>query len=105
MSRVRSRGTSPELFVRSLIHRLGYRFRLHAAILPGSPDLVFASRKKVIFVRGCFWHGHRGCRKARMPQSNREYWFNKIERNRKREIAVRRVLERRNWEHLIVCEC
>lgn len=105
MSRIRSRDTIPELFVRSLTHRLGYRFRLQGINLLGRPDLVFASRQKVIFVHGCFWHGHQGCDRARIPQSHREYWLGKIERNRKRDRAVGRLLLRRDWERLVVWEC
>jgi DNA mismatch endonuclease, patch repair protein len=79
MSRIRGKDTVPELKVRSLIHKLGYRFRLHSKTLPGKPDLVFPSRKKIVFVHGCFWHAHSGCPKGRPPKSNLDYWLNKLE--------------------------
>lgn len=85
MSRVRNKDTSPEKIVRTTVHRLGYRFRLHRNDLPGKPDLVFPSRHKVIFVHGCFWHGHQCKRGNRLPKTNQTYWFNKINRNIERD--------------------
>jgi DNA mismatch endonuclease (patch repair protein) len=104
MSLVRSKDTKPELRVRRLVHGLGYRYRLHKAELPGKPDLVFASRRKVIFVHGCFWHGHR-CRLGRMPKSSVGYWRNKIGTNQGRDKRTQRRLRRLGWKCLTVWEC
>lgn len=105
MSRIRGKDTSPELKVRSLLHNLGYRYRLHSKKLPGCPDLVFSSRKKVIFIHGCFWHGHKGCKKGRLPKSRLEYWEPKIKANRKRDAANARKLKRDEWNVLVVWQC
>ena len=105
MSRVRSQGTKPELIVRSLTHRLGYRFRLYKKDLPGAPDLVFPARTKVIFVHGCFWHGHSCKRGARLPQTNTEYWLKKITRNKARDQSHRRQLRQLGWSVLVLWEC
>src|ERR1051325_5580018 len=86
MRAVKSRNTTPELAVRSLAHRMGYRFRLHRDNLPGKPDLVFSGLRKVIFVHGCCWHGHTCARGARIPKENREYWLKKISSNRLRDL-------------------
>ncbi len=96
MSQIRSKDTKPELAVRSLVHRMGYRFRLHARNLPGTPDLVFSSRRKVIFVHGCFWHGH-ACQKGRRPQTRAAFWNEKIDNNRKRDRKSRRQLKKLGW--------
>jgi DNA mismatch endonuclease (patch repair protein) len=104
MSQIRSKDTKPELAVRSLVHRMGYRFRLHARNLPGTPDLVFSSRRKVIFVHGCFWHGH-ACQKGRRPQTRAAFWNEKIDNNRKRDRKSRRQLKKLGWSSLIVWEC
>ena len=105
MRRVKGRDTTPELAVRRLVHRLGYRFRLQRKDLPGSPDLAFPSRKKVIFVHGCFWHDHSGCKRARIPQANREYWQRKISRNSERDKESVRQLRMMGWATLVVWEC
>jgi DNA mismatch endonuclease, patch repair protein len=105
MSRVRSTNTTPELKVRSLIHRLGYRFRLHDKKLPGKPDLAFPGRKKVIFVHGCFWHGHLGCTKGRLPKSNLATWRPKIARNRQRDEEQIKAIRALGWDALIVWQC
>lgn len=105
MSRVREKNTSPELKVRSLVHRLGYRFRLHRKDLPGKPDLVFPSRKKIIFVHGCFWHGHDCARGKREPKSNTEYWVEKIRRNTERDARHWSELKSLGWDALVVWEC
>jgi DNA mismatch endonuclease (patch repair protein) len=105
MRAVKSRNTAPELHVRRLVHGLGYRFRLHRKDLPGSPDLVFPGPKKVIFVHGCFWHGHSCARGARIPQTNTAYWTEKVARNRLRDKKVTRLLKGTGWRHLIVWEC
>jgi DNA mismatch endonuclease (patch repair protein) len=105
MSRVKGRDTKPELIVRSIVHRLGYRFRLHEKKLPGSPDLVLPRHRKVIFVHGCFWHGHRGCPRAGRPSTNREFWDRKIEGNMARDAANIKALRRENWKVLVVWQC
>lgn len=105
MSRVRSRDTRPEMTVRRLIHSLGYRYRLHRRDLPGSPDLVFPGRRKVIFVHGCFWHRHPGCRNCRMPKSKLEFWKPKLTANRKRDLANQRNLLKEGWGVFIIWEC
>lgn len=105
MRAVKSRDTKPEMAVRRLLHSMGYRYRLHRSGLPGKPDMVFGGRRKVIFVHGCFWHGHDCRRGARTPASNTAYWTTKIARNvaRDRETAAR--LADAGWATLIVWEC
>ncbi len=105
MSRVRSKDTKPELAVRRLIHGMGLRYRLHRRNLPGSPDLVFSSRRKVILVHGCFWHRHPGCKLARIPKSRTEFWIAKLEGNRTRDIKNQSLLAGLGWEYLVVWEC
>jgi len=105
MSRVKGRDTKPELLVRSIVHRLGYRFRLHGKGLPGKPDLVLARHRKVIFVHGCFWHGHAGCRRAARPSTNREFWDKKIDGNVERDAANMKALGRAGWKVLVVWQC
>lgn len=105
MRRIRSKDTAPEFIVRSLVHRLGYRYRLHRKNLPGHPDLVFPGRHKVIFVHGCFWHQHARCKSGRLPKSNLEYWTEKLERNKARDLANRRRLTRLGWRCLVIWEC
>jgi DNA mismatch endonuclease (patch repair protein) len=107
MARVRGKDTSPELFVRKLVHRLGFRYRLHVGKLAGRPDLVFGKRRKVIFVHGCFWHRHGdpGCKLARLPKSRLEYWVPKLEANASRDRANQLKLEREGWGCLVIWEC
>jgi DNA mismatch endonuclease (patch repair protein) len=105
MRQIRSKNTTPELTLRSLLHRLGYRFRLHRKDLPGKPDVVFPSRQKVIFVHGCFWHQHPGCREGRVPGSRRDYWEPKLNRNQSRDAASQAALEELGWRFLVVWEC
>lgn len=104
MSRVRRQHTKPELAVRRLLHRLGYRYRLHAKELQGRPDIVFRRRHAVIFVHGCFWHGH-DCPRAKLPQSNAAYWEAKVSRNRARDLAAEEALARGGWCVLTIWEC
>lgn len=104
MQSVRSKDTGPEMAVRSLLHKLGYRFRLHRKDLPGSPDIVFPSRKKVVFVHGCFWHGH-GCSKGKLPKSRIEYWQPKIARNSQRDAENILQLNNLGWNVLILWQC
>lgn len=107
MRRVRGKDTKPELMVRRLVHRLGYRFRLHRKDLPGKPDLVFPGRRKVIFVHGCFWHRHPEptCPLARLPKSRLEFWLPKLEANRERDVRNLRSLESLGWQALVIWEC
>ncbi|MEZ0471152.1 very short patch repair endonuclease [Luteimonas salinilitoris] len=104
MSRVRQRNTGPELVVRKLLHRLGYRFRLHRKDLPGSPDIVLPGRGAVVLVHGCFWHGHT-CRAGSMPKSRIDYWGPKITANRDRDKRQSRRLRALGWRVLTVWEC
>jgi DNA mismatch endonuclease (patch repair protein) len=94
MRAVRSEDTRPEMLIRRILHGLGYRYRLHDKTLPGKPDLVFTGRRKVVFVHGCFWHGHDCARGARVPKSNADYWTGKIGRNRERHDAACNVCSR-----------
>jgi len=105
MRAVKSKDTRPELMVRSLIHGLGYRFRLHRRDLPGTPDLAFPSRRLALFVHGCFWHGHDCKRGARMPKANNGYWVAKIDRNRQRDREAQLALESMGWGSCILWEC
>jgi DNA mismatch endonuclease (patch repair protein) len=91
--------------VRRLVHGLGYRYRLHGSGLPGRPDLVFRSRLKVVFVHGCFWHRHPGCKLARLPKSRLDFWEPKLERNRERDAEVMDSLQSLGWSALVVWEC
>jgi DNA mismatch endonuclease (patch repair protein) len=104
MSLIRSRNTRPEMFVRQSLHSSGLRYRLHGKNLPGRPDLVFASRKLVIFVNGCFWHGHK-CKIGHIPKSNSAFWAEKIFRNRSRDARTVRALRRSGWKVCLVWEC
>jgi DNA mismatch endonuclease (patch repair protein) len=105
MSRVRGKNTSPEIHVRKLIYRLGYRYRLQGRDLPGNPDIVFRVRMKVIFIHGCFWHGH-DCRAGNnRPMSNQSYWLPKLERTKGRDAANQAKLRDLGWNFLILWEC
>lgn len=105
MSRIRGRNTKPEFIVRSALHGAGFRFRIHVSSLPGRPDIVLRKHGAVIFVHGCFWHQHPGCRRAVLPKSNVEYWLPKLERNTKRFQEVRRTLRRLGWKVIVIWEC
>jgi DNA mismatch endonuclease (patch repair protein) len=104
MSRVKQKNTSPEMALRRALHALGYRYRLHSRDLPGSPDLVFPARRKVIFVHGCFWHGH-GCRWGKLPKSRLEYWQNKIATNQERDRVQLTQIRQAGWESMVVWQC
>jgi len=104
MAGIHSRHTKPELVVRRLVFSMGYRYRLHRKDLPGKPDLVFPSRKKVIFVHGCFWHLH-GCTTYRLPHSRRDYWLPKLEANKSRDAVHEEQLETMGWTVLTVWQC
>lgn len=105
MARIRSKDTKPELIVRREAHRLGYRFRLHRADLPGKPDLVFPKRRRVIFVHGCFWHSHTGCARAFRPATHREFWRAKLAANRQRDAKNEAELTGLGWRVLVIWEC
>lgn len=105
MAAVRSKDTKPEMLVRRLLHRSGYRFRLHRSDLPGKPDIVLSSRKKIIFVHGCFWHQHRHCSFSHVPKSNVSYWAPKLMRNRERDEEHIRALRAAGWKCRVVWEC
>ena len=105
MRAVRATNTAPEIAVRRLIHRMGYRFRLHRKDLPGKPDVVLPKLHKVVFVNGCFWHGHDCPRGARAPKTNPEYWSKKITGNRLRDRANTTALARIGWRATVVWEC
>lgn len=105
MSRVKGKNTTPERVVRGILHRLGFRFRLHRRSLPGKPDIVLAKRRTVIFVHGCFWHGHSGCSRASRPSSNVAFWNAKLDLNHRRDEKVRRELRTLGWRVVVVWEC
>ena len=105
MKLIRSKNTKIEMKVRRLTHGMGYRYTLHSKTLPGSPDLVFPARKKVIFVHGCFWHQHDNCRHYRMPRSRLEFWLPRLESNRQRDIKTYSQLDHSGWRYLVVWEC
>ena len=105
MAKIRSRDTKPELIVRRLLYRLGYRYRLHIKHLPGTPDIAFIGRKKVIFIHGCFWHGHNCSSGRNRPRSNIEYWNSKFLRNIERDELNQKALTELDWKYLIVWEC
>ena len=105
MSRIRSRNTTPERTVRSILHRLGYRFRLQSQVLPGRPDVVLTRYKTVVFVHGCFWHRHPGCSFAYTPKSRKEFWARKFSSNIARDLRVIRTLQTLGWRVLVVWEC
>jgi DNA mismatch endonuclease (patch repair protein) len=105
MSRVRGKNTKPELAVRSMIHRMGFRFSLHRTDLPGRPDIVLPRHRKVVFVHGCFWHGHPNCPRAARPTSNRGFWDEKLNANITRDTYNLRELRTLGWHPLVVWEC
>lgn len=105
MANIGSRNTRPELAVRRAAHQLGLRFRLHRRDLPGSPDLVFPRRKTALFVHGCYWHRHSGCKYAYTPKSNVEFWLNKLQTNVVRDTRVRQELEDGGWNVVVIWEC
>jgi DNA mismatch endonuclease (patch repair protein) len=104
MASVGQKNTGPEMVVRRLLHRLGYRYRLHAKELPGRPDIVFRPRRKAIYVHGCFWHGH-GCSKGKLPKSKLEYWGPKISRNAKRDKENVSEVRKLGWDVMVIWQC
>jgi DNA mismatch endonuclease (patch repair protein) len=105
MSRIKGENTRPEILVRKIVHSLGYRFRLHSNTLPGKPDLVLPRHEKIIFVHGCFWHGHVRCSRSGLPLTNKNFWQNKIMGNKARDIRVRRKLSRDGWKVAVIWQC
>ena len=105
MRRIRAKHTSPEMIVRRLVHKMGFRYRLHVSTLPGKPDLVFTRLKKIIEVRGCFWHQHEGCIDSHIPKSRVEYWGPKLTNNLKRDERNEKKLRRQGWKILALWEC
>lgn len=105
MRAVKSRDTEPEMTVRRTLHGLGYRYRLHRTDLPGTPDIVFPSRRKAILVHGCFWHQHECQRGARSPKANQAYWLAKLQRNRERDAAHEAMLRELGWRIMVIWEC
>ena len=105
MSRISGKGTKPEIILRKALFDKGFRYRVNVGNLPGKPDIVLPKYKSVIFVHGCFWHGHSGCKHAYVPKSNTEFWINKIEMNRRRDIATEQKLIAAGWRVITVWEC
>lgn len=105
MSAVRGRDTKPEMIVRRLLHSMNYRYRLHRKDLPGSPDITFGTRRKAIFVHGCFWHRHPGCSRATSPKTRSEFWAQKFDRNVERDLQAEQRLGHLGWRSLVVWEC
>ena len=105
MSNIRSYGTNPEIFVRSLVHRMGFRFRLHRNDLPGSPDIVLPKHKKVIFIHGCFWHGHKNCNRSKRPSTNLSFWNKKLDSNIKRDRQNLIETRKKGWDYLVLWSC
>jgi DNA mismatch endonuclease (patch repair protein) len=105
MSRIRGKDTTPEMAVRSALHRLGYRFRLHGKGLPGRPDIVMPRYRTVVFVHGCFWHRHAGCRNCTTPTNNRDFWVAKLAGNAARDKKHALALRRLGWRVMVVWEC
>jgi len=105
MSRIRSKDTKPEMQVRRFLHKSGFRFRLHVKDLPGKPDIVVPKYKTVIFVHGCFWHGHDGCGKAALPTTRTDWWKEKINRNIQNDINAEATLKAKNWRIIVIWQC
>jgi DNA mismatch endonuclease (patch repair protein) len=105
MRRIKSKNTKPEVLLRSLLHRKGYRFRIHRKDIPGNPDIVFPGRRKAIFVHGCFWHQHQACREGRLPGTRQDYWVPKLEKNKARDALALERLTALGWQSAVVWEC
>ena len=105
MSRVKGRDTKPEMLVRSFVHRMGFRFRVQRRDLPGNPDIALPRHRKVIFVHGCFWHGHKGCPRSKRPTTNKTFWNKKLDGNIERDKRFRGKLHRMGWKVLVVWQC
>ncbi len=105
MAKIKGKDTKPEKIIRSLLHKMGYRFRLHRRDLPGNPDIVLPKYKKVIFVHGCFWHGHKGCPRSEKPSSNKNFWNEKLTKNIERDKQNQRKLNELGWVSLVIWQC
>ncbi|MBV5330159.1 MAG: DNA mismatch endonuclease Vsr [Chlorobium sp.] len=105
MSKIRSKHTKPEMIVRSMLHRMGYRFRLHVKKLPGKPDIVLKKYNTIIFCNGCFWHQHPGCKKAAVPKTNQSYWLPKLNKNVTRYVDIVTELKEMGWYVTTIWEC
>lgn len=105
MSRISGQNTRPEIIIRNIIDDTGCGYATYKKSLPGRPDLVFAHRKKVVFVNGCFWHGHRGCKRSKLPETNKKFWQDKITANKRRDKSDHIKLRKRGWEYLVVWQC
>jgi len=105
MSRVKGRDTKPEMLVRSFVHRMGFRFRVHRRDLPGNPDIVLPRHGKLIFVHGCFWHGHKQCPRSKRPATNKNFWDKKLDANIKRDKHIQNELRRMGWKLLVLWQC
>ena len=105
MSHIHGKDTKPEVFVRKTLWALGFRYRVNVSDLPGKPDIVFPKYKTVVFINGCFWHGHEGCKKYTVPETNREFWTAKIERNKQRDLETAAALRKLGWTVITVWEC
>ena len=105
MARIKGKNTKPEMIVRRYLHAHGYRYRINVKRLPGTPDIVLRKYRTVIFINGCFWHGHEGCCYFVMPKSNTQFWEKKIERNKQRDIEKRIQLRQLGWHTIIIWEC
>ena len=105
MAKIKGKDTKPEKIIRSLLHKMGYCFRLHRRDLPGNPDIVLPKYKKVIFVHGCFWHGHKGCPRSEKPSSNKNFWNEKLTKNIERDKQNQRKLNELGWVSLVIWQC
>jgi DNA mismatch endonuclease (patch repair protein) len=105
MSKISGKNTKPEIIIRKISHSLGYRFRLHKKDLPGKPDIVFPKYKKLIFVNGCFWHGHKNCKRSKLPTTNKKFWKEKIEGNKKKDQSNYYHIKKLGWDYLIIWQC
>jgi DNA mismatch endonuclease (patch repair protein) len=105
MSKIKDKDTKPEKIIRTMLHNMGYRFRLHRRDMPGNPDIVLPKYKKVIFVHGCFWHGHKGCARAKRPSSNENFWSEKLAKNMERDKKNQKELIKLGWNYLIIWQC
>jgi len=105
MSRIRAKDTKPEILVRKFLHAKGFRYRLHDKKLPGKPDIVLPKYKTIIFIHGCFWHGHKGCKYFVVPKTRTEWWLNKINSNIANDTKAGKALEKRGWKIIQIWEC
>lgn len=105
MSRIRSKNTKPELLVRKFLFSHGYRYRLHSKFLPGKPDISLSKYSTVIFIHGCFWHGHKGCKYFVIPKTRTDWWLNKIKRNRQLDQKNSKILKKQGWKVITIFEC